>query len=155
MADLVDPAVGVWMLSQTTGFRLYDHPLDAPVPTAEIRAAVPVLSRNGLNMVERAERDRLTLREAARVMARSRVHQSFVGTPEQLARHMAHWVEEGGCDGFNILPQVFPNDLALFVDEVVPIMQRMGVYRREYEGTTLRDHLGLARPPGRQHRSGG
>ncbi len=82
-------------------------------------------------------------------MARSRVHQSFVGTPEQLADHMTHWLHEGGCDGFNILPPVFPDDLALFVDHVVPGLQRRGVFRRDYTGPTLRDHLGLPRPPGR------
>jgi N-acetyl-S-(2-succino)cysteine monooxygenase len=80
---------------------------------------------------------------------RSRVHQSFVGTPDQLADHMAQWLHEGGSDGFNILPPVFPHDLALFVDQVVPLLQKRGIYRRDYEGPTLRDHLGLARPKGR------
>ena len=79
-------------------------------------------------------------------MARSRVHQSFVGTPEQLARHMADWVAQGACEGFNILPPVFPDDLATFVDHVVPALQRLGAYRTAYEGPTLRDHLGLPRP---------
>ncbi len=153
LAELVHPAVGVWMITEMTGFRLYDHALDAPLPAAEIRAANPALTRNALALVERAERAPvtmpLTLREAARIMARSRVHQSFVGTPGQLARHMADWVARGACEGFNILPPVFPDDLATFVDQVVPELQRMGVYRRAYEGTTLREHLGLDRPPGR------
>ena len=149
LAELVHPDVGTWMLTEMTGFPLYEFPLDGLLPTAAIRAANPVLSRNATSLVERAEHAPMTLREAGRIMARSRVHQSFVGTPEQLADHMTHWLHEGGCDGFNLLPPVFPDDLALFVDHVVPGLQRRGVFRREYAGTTLRDHLGLARPPGR------
>ena len=145
-AELVDPAVGVWMLTEMTKFRLYDHPLDQPLPTADIRASSPALNRNATTLIERAEREALTLRDAARIMVRSRVHQSFVGTPEQLAEHMTHWLEEGGCDGFNILPPLFPDDLATFVDHVVPALQRRGVFRRDYTGATLRDHLGLKRP---------
>jgi hypothetical protein len=80
---------------------------------------------------------------------RSRVHQSFVGTPDQLADHMAQWLHEGGSDGFNILPPLFPGELGLFVDHVVPALQKRGVFRRDYSGPTLRDHLGLPRPPGR------
>jgi FMN-dependent oxidoreductase (nitrilotriacetate monooxygenase family) len=147
--ELAPPAVGVWMLTEMTKFRLYDHPLDAPLPTREIRAFNPALGENAVSLMNRAEREPMTIREAARIMVRSRVHQSFVGTPEQLADHMVHWLDEGGSDGFNILPPVFPHDLALFVDQVVPLLQKRGVYRRDYEGPMLRDHLGLARPKGR------
>jgi alkanesulfonate monooxygenase SsuD/methylene tetrahydromethanopterin reductase-like flavin-dependent oxidoreductase (luciferase family) len=145
-SDLVDPAVGVWMLTEMTKFRLYDHPLDQPLPTAAIRASNPSLSRNATTLIERAEREPMTLRDAARIMARSRVHQSFVGTPEQLADHMINWLQGSACEGFNILPPLFPDDLATFVDHVVPILQRKGAYRRDYAGPTLRDHLGLPRP---------
>ena len=149
LAELVHPDVGVWMITEMTGFRLYDHPLDEVLPTAAMRAANPGLTRNALALVERAEREPMTLRAAARIMARSRVHQSFVGTPEQLAAHMSTWVQDGACEGFNILPPVFPDDLSVFVDHVVPALQRLGVYRRAYEGATLREHLGLDRPGGR------
>ena len=148
-AQLVDPAIGVWMLTEMTKFRLYDHPLDQPLPTEDIRASNPALNRNATTLIERAERETMTLRDAARIMVRSRVHQSFVGTPEQLADHMAHWLEAGGSDGFNILPPLFPSDLAVFVDHVVPALQRRNVFRRDYAGPTLRDHLGLQRPMGR------
>ncbi len=148
-ADLVHPSIGIWMLGEMTGFPFGERSLDSLLPTAEIRAANPALSRNAASLVERAEREPMTLRHAARIMARSRVHQSFTGTPDQLADHMAHWLHEGGCDGFNILPPMFPDDLALFVDHVVPALQRRGVFRHDYEATTLRSHLGLTRPPGR------
>jgi N-acetyl-S-(2-succino)cysteine monooxygenase len=148
-AELAHPSVGVWMLSEMTNFRLYDHPLDAPLPTKDIRAENPALGENAVSLINRAEREPMTIRDAARIMIRSRVHQSFVGTPEQLADHMAQWLQEGGSDGFNILPPVFPGELELFVDQVIPALQSRGVFRRGYSGPTLRDHLGLPRPPGR------
>ena len=148
-AELAHPSVGVWMLSEMTGFKLYDHSLDAPLPTKDIRASNPALGENAVSLMLRAEREPMTIRDAARIMVRSRVHQSFVGTPEQLADHMAHWLQEGASDGFNILPPFFPGELALFVDHVVPALQRRGVFRRDYSGPTLRDHLGLQRPLGR------
>ena len=148
-AELAHPSVGVWMLTEMTKFRLYDHPLDAPLPTKDIRAFNPALGQNALGLLDRAERSPMTLRDAARIMVRSRVHQSFVGTPDQLADHMAQWLHEGGSDGFNILPPLFPSELGLFVDQVVPALQKRGVFRRDYTGPTLRDHLGLPRPPGR------
>jgi FMN-dependent oxidoreductase (nitrilotriacetate monooxygenase family) len=148
-AELAHPSVGVWMLSEMTGFRLYDHSLDALLPTGDIRANNPALGENAISLMVRAEHAPMTIGDAARIMVRSRVHQSFVGTPDQLADHMAQWLHEGASDGFNILPPFFPGELALFVDHVVPALQRRGVFRRDYSGPTLRDHLGLLRPSGR------
>jgi len=69
-----------------------------------------------------------------------------VGTAEQVARHMIDWVEAGAGDGFNIMPAYFPGGLEDFVREVVPILQERGAFRRDYDGLTLRDHLGLPLP---------
>ena len=60
---------------------------------------------------------------------------------------MEEWVGEGGCDGFNIMPPLFPSGLEDFVDLVVPELQRRGLFRTEYEGATLRENLELPRPP--------
>jgi alkanesulfonate monooxygenase len=60
---------------------------------------------------------------------------------------MEQWVTEAACDGFNIMPPVFPSSLQDFIDFVVPELQRRGLYRTEYTGTTLRENLGLTRPP--------
>ena len=60
---------------------------------------------------------------------------------------MEEWVSEGGCDGFNIMPPLFPSDLERFIDLVVPELQRRGLFRTEYEGATLRENLELPRPP--------
>jgi alkanesulfonate monooxygenase SsuD/methylene tetrahydromethanopterin reductase-like flavin-dependent oxidoreductase (luciferase family) len=70
----------------------------------------------------------------------------FVGTPEQFADLLVTWCKDRVCDGFNLLPAVLPDDLDLLVNSVVPLLQRRGVFRSEYTGKTLREHLGLARP---------
>ena len=97
-------------------------------------------------LLDRAEREGLTVRACATLVAKSRSHGTFVGTVEQLADYMQLWFETGGCDGFNIMPAYFPDELDLFVDHVVPELQRRGLFRRDYAGTMLRDHLGLPRP---------
>ena len=73
----------------------------------------------------------------------------FVGTPEQLAAHAIAWQDAGACDGFTIMGSTLPYELAAFVEHVVPILQRAGRFRTEYTGRTLREHLGLERPPSR------
>ncbi|NUT98698.1 MAG: LLM class flavin-dependent oxidoreductase, partial [Saccharothrix sp.] len=67
-------------------------------------------------------------------------------TPEQVADTIEHWFREGAADGFNIMPAVLPSGLERFAGEVVPILQRRGLFRTEYTGTTLREHYGLPRP---------
>jgi FMN-dependent oxidoreductase (nitrilotriacetate monooxygenase family) len=71
----------------------------------------------------------------------------FTGTPEGLAELITSWWDAGACDGFTIMPNVLPGQLAAFVDHVVPLLQKQGIARTEYAGTTLRDHVGLPRPP--------
>ncbi|MBB4858931.1 FMN-dependent oxidoreductase (nitrilotriacetate monooxygenase family) [Novosphingobium chloroacetimidivorans] len=92
------------------------------------------------------EREQPTLLELYRTLATARGHRVFVGTPEQTADAIQLWFEQGAADGFNIMPPILPNCLADFVDQVVPILQRRGLFRTEYEGTTLRENLGLERP---------
>jgi N-acetyl-S-(2-succino)cysteine monooxygenase len=70
----------------------------------------------------------------------------FTGTPEGLAGLISLWWEAGACDGFTLMPNVLPSQLSAFVDHVVPLLQRQGIARTEYAGSTLRDHVGLPRP---------
>jgi alkanesulfonate monooxygenase SsuD/methylene tetrahydromethanopterin reductase-like flavin-dependent oxidoreductase (luciferase family) len=70
----------------------------------------------------------------------------MVGTAEDIADTMQQWLETEACDGFNIMFPTVPSGLDDFVDMVVPELQRRGIFRTAYEGTTLRDHLGLPRP---------
>jgi alkanesulfonate monooxygenase SsuD/methylene tetrahydromethanopterin reductase-like flavin-dependent oxidoreductase (luciferase family) len=74
---------------------------------------------------------------------------AFVGTPTSIADAMQEWLETRAADGFNIMFPWIPDGLGDFVDRVVPELQRRNIFRREYEGKTLRDHLGLPRPANR------
>ena len=100
-------------------------------------------------IVTLARRERLTVRQLIGRLGGGRGHRTFAGTPEQVADAIQHWFDNGAADGFNIMPPVLPRGLADFVDHVVPILQRRGLFRTAYEGTTLRDHYGLARPGNR------
>jgi alkanesulfonate monooxygenase SsuD/methylene tetrahydromethanopterin reductase-like flavin-dependent oxidoreductase (luciferase family) len=70
----------------------------------------------------------------------------MAGTPEQVADAMEDWVDSDAADGFNLMPPLLPVMLDIFVDEVVPILQRRGRFRTSYQGTMLREHYGLSRP---------
>jgi FMN-dependent oxidoreductase (nitrilotriacetate monooxygenase family) len=91
-----------------------------------------------------ARRERLTVRQLSRRIRSG--HRLIVGTPEQVADTMEEWFLKGAADGFNIMPDVFPSGAEAFVEHVVPELRRRGVFREAYEGTTLREHLGLPRP---------
>ncbi|HEY4465201.1 MAG TPA: LLM class flavin-dependent oxidoreductase [Streptosporangiaceae bacterium] len=99
-------------------------------------------------VVELARRERLTVRQLIGRLGGGRGHRTFAGTPEQVADTIEHWGSHGAADGFNVMPAVLPSGLELFAEHVVPILQQRGLMRREYEGTTLRGHYGLARPAG-------
>jgi FMN-dependent oxidoreductase (nitrilotriacetate monooxygenase family) len=94
--------------------------------------------------VNLARRERLTVRQLSRRIRSG--HRLVVGTPEQVADTLEAWFLGRAADGFNIMPDVFPSGAAIFVDEVVPLLRRRGIFRHDYESDTLRGHLGLARP---------
>lgn len=103
-------------------------------------------------IVTLARRERLTVRQLLGRLGGGRGHRTFAGTPEQVADAIQHWWENGAADGFNVMPPVLPSGLTAFVDHVVPILQRRGLFRSEYEGKTLRENYGLPRPPNRNRR---
>ncbi len=100
-------------------------------------------------IVELARRERLTVRELIGRLGGGRGHRTFTGTAEQVADAVVEWFEAGAADGFNIMPAVLPSGLEAFVDRVVPLLQERGLFRTEYTGSTLREHLGLERPVNR------
>lgn len=93
-----------------------------------------------------ARREGLTMRELALWFSGTRGHNTVIGTPEQIADKMQDFFQSGGCDGFNVMPMLFPTIFRDFAEQVVPVLQKRGLFREEYEGDTLRDHLGLERP---------
>ena len=98
-------------------------------------------------LFETARRENMTLRDLYDLTAAARGHWVLCGTPKRIADTLEEWFVEEAADGFNILPPYFPGALSDFVDLVVPELQARGLFRREYQGTTLRDHFGLARAP--------
>ena len=106
-------------------------------------------SRSGRErIVELAQREKLTVRQLAqRVGGYGGL--AFVGTPATIANQMEEWLLTEACDGFNVMFPYLPAGLDDFVDLVVPELQRRGLFRREYEGATLRENLGLPRPENR------
>lgn len=120
-----------------------DAPLPADLPTEDqIEGAK---SRYTL-IVNLARRENLTVRQLIGRLGGGRGHRTFAGTPEQVADSLQEWFEAGAADGFNIMPPVLPSGLDVFVDQVVPILQARGLFRRDYSGRTLRDHFSLAKP---------
>ncbi|SDB52944.1 LLM class flavin-dependent oxidoreductase [Belnapia rosea] len=95
-----------------------------------------------------AEREGLTVRQLAQRLG-GYGGLAMVGTPSMIADEMEAWLEGRASDGFNVMFPWLPGGLDEFVDQVVPELQRRGLFRREYEGRTLRENLGLPRPPNR------
>jgi FMN-dependent oxidoreductase (nitrilotriacetate monooxygenase family) len=95
-----------------------------------------------------AEREQLTVRQLAQRLG-GFAGLAMVGTPEMIADEMEEWLASEGSDGFNVMFPYLPGGLDDFVDRVVPQLQRRGIFRREYEGATLRENLGLPRPENR------
>lgn len=143
LQSFTDQSSALAILAEQLAIDVSGHDLDKPLPPLAPRQAVH--SRSAL-LLELAERRGLTLRQLYHLVASARGHQIVVGTAEQVAGHMIDWVEAGAADGFNIMPAYFPGGLDDFVREVVPILQQRGAFRRDYEGRTLRDHLGLPLP---------
>ena len=99
-------------------------------------------------VVAMAVRENLTVRQLAQRLG-GYSGPAFVGTPQTVADEMAEWLVSEGCDGFNIMFPYVPEGLDDFVDKVIPELQRREIFRREYEGRTLRENLGLPRPKNR------
>ena len=95
-----------------------------------------------------AKRENLTVRQLAQRLG-GYSGLAMVGTPKTIADEMEEWIETEASDGFTIMFPYLPGGLDDFCDRVVPELQRRGLYRRDYEGATLRENLGLPRPPNR------
>ena len=141
-----DPAASLALVSERLGHDISGYPMDEPLP--DLPLSDQLKSRSKL-LADLARRENLTLGELVAVVASARGHRMVRGTPEQVADQLEDWFVGGAADGFNIMPPYFPGGLDDFVDLVVPILQERGLFRTDYTGTTLRDHLGLARPENR------
>ncbi|CCV09861.1 LLM class flavin-dependent oxidoreductase [Mesorhizobium sp. STM 4661] len=144
LQGLIPDDVGVALLSSYLSISdLGRYPIDGPLP--ELPASEGMKSRQAL-VIEQSRRDNLSIRQLARHFAGARGHWRIVGTATQIADELQARFEGGAADGFNVMPSWFPGELDAFATLVVPELQRRGLFRTEYEGRTLREHLGLKRP---------
>jgi FMN-dependent oxidoreductase (nitrilotriacetate monooxygenase family) len=143
--NLVHYDSGIHSLSGMLNFDVSGYDPDGPLPDIpETNASKSARER----LLDTARRENLTIRQLA-AKAGSYSGLAFVGTPASIADEMEQWLHERGSDGFNVMFPYLPEGLDDFVDRVVPELQRRGLFRTEYEGTTLREHLGLPRPGNR------
>ncbi len=143
--SLVHYDSGIGSLNGMLGTDVSGFDPDGPLPPIpDTNASKSARAR----IIEAAANKNLTIRELAQ-RAGSYSGLAFVGTAQTIADEMAAWLDGEGSDGFNVMFPFLPEGLDDFVDQVVPELQRRGLFRTEYEGTTLRDHLGLPRPANR------
>ena len=143
--SLVHPDSGIPNLSMRLGVDASGFDLDGPLPEIPETNA----SKSGRqNLIDLARRENLTVGQLAQLVG-AYGGLEMIGTPAMIADQMQEWLEGEGCDGFNVMFPYVPGGLDDFVDLVVPELQRRGIFRREYEGVTLRENLGLPRPANR------
>jgi alkanesulfonate monooxygenase SsuD/methylene tetrahydromethanopterin reductase-like flavin-dependent oxidoreductase (luciferase family) len=146
LQDLIDPVVGLALLERMIGgFDLSGLDPDGPVP--ELPESNGAKSRQQL-MFDLARREGLSLRQLYLRIAGARGHSQIVGTAVQIVDEMEARFRAGGADGFNIMPATLPGGLDDFIELVLPELRRRGLFRQDYEGRTLRGHLGSRPPPG-------
>lgn len=145
LQDLIVPEIGLDFLSDYLGgIDLSNYPLDGPLPE-DIPETNGNQSRRQL-IIDLAKREHLTIRQLYKRIASARGHRLIFGTAEQIADQLEEWVTHKGADGFNLMFPYLPGSFVEFVDQVIPVLQARGLFRKEYETETLRGHLGLPTP---------
>lgn len=153
--EFVNKDGAIKRLSERLGIDLSEYPLDKPLSLEGVRQTDEVngnKSRHQL-ILDLIQDESLTVKQLVNRLAGARGHFTFTGTPLQLADVIETWFLNGAADGFNIMPQIYPSGLEVFVDKVIPELQNRGLFRTAYEGQTLRDNLGLARPANERYRA--
>jgi alkanesulfonate monooxygenase SsuD/methylene tetrahydromethanopterin reductase-like flavin-dependent oxidoreductase (luciferase family) len=142
---LVPTGLAVSYLSDVVQHDLSRYSIDGPLPDLPETNG----ERGRLHMIMQQARGEVgtpSIRSLAVQMVQNRGHRRVIGTAVEVADVMQRWFDSGACDGFNILAPFHPGGLAEFVDGVVPELQRRGIFRSQYNGLTLREHLNLSRP---------
>jgi FMN-dependent oxidoreductase (nitrilotriacetate monooxygenase family) len=146
--DLVPIAYSLARLANTLQIAPEKLELDKPLPDP---LPLPANANHTMfqGTVNLARRGNLTVRQLLKALGGGVGHRIIVGTPEAVADDIEAWFKAGAADGFNLMPDVLPSGLDIFVDQVVPLLQKRGLFRTDYEGKTLRSHFGLEKPPSR------
>jgi FMN-dependent oxidoreductase (nitrilotriacetate monooxygenase family) len=150
LQSLIHPDVGIEVLSYSLGkFDLRGYDIDGPLPDEVDRQDTNAGQTAFRQIIGWARNEKLTVRQLYQRFAGARGQRTVVGTPAMIADEMQVWFDGRGVDGFLIQPATLPGGLNDFVDLVIPELQGRGLFRTEYDGSTLRDHLGLPRPVSR------
>ncbi|MCW2786086.1 MAG: FMN-dependent oxidoreductase, nitrilotriacetate monooxygenase family [Marmoricola sp.] len=146
--DLRIPEYGLLALGKVLEVEPKELPLDEQLPQHVIdrpTAREGFKSRSEL-IIEMATSERLTVRQVLSRLGGGRGHNVVAGTPEQIVDILVTWFEQGAADGFNVMGAALPSGLEAFIEQVLPELRARGLFREEYDGSTLRDHYGLPRP---------
>lgn len=144
--SLVHPDSGLSSLSVLLGHNISNYDLDSPLPDIpESNASKSQREK----LLGRSRREGLTIRQLAQWVGGNYGTLEILGTAAQIADQMEHWLKTNACDGFNIMFPYLPGGLDDFVDQVIPELQRRGIFKTRYAGKTLRENLGLPRPANR------
>ncbi|AHN22604.1 LLM class flavin-dependent oxidoreductase [Lysinibacillus varians] len=149
LQSLIDPYESLKFVSGYMGnvdFSKYS--LDTPAIEVEFPAVNSIQSHFDEHL-EIIKKENLKVGELYARLFGPAKRDAFVGTAVQIADEMERWLKEGAADGFMLQFPLLPRDLENFVEKVVPILQERGIYREDYTGTTLREHLGLKKPQNR------
>ncbi|WP_295041990.1 LLM class flavin-dependent oxidoreductase [uncultured Paracoccus sp.] len=144
---LTQPAYSLHVLRQMTGLDLSGHDLDGPFPRHLIAPDNDRAEASRFKLVlDIVDREQPTIRQLMHRLAGARGHWVVVGTPDQIADQIQTWFETGAADGFNVMPPWIHGGFDAFVDHVLPMLRRRGLFRSDYAADTLRGHYGLPRP---------
>jgi N-acetyl-S-(2-succino)cysteine monooxygenase len=146
LQDLLSPELALKDLTSYFGLDMAAYPLDGPVPDPS-----PDIEQKGRvkMMVDLARRENLTIRQLYKRVSGQRGHRVVIGTPAEVADALELWYRGGAADGFNVMPLTFPRGLEDIVELLIPELQRRGLFRKDYEGKTLRENLELPYPENR------
>ncbi|BBZ32103.1 LLM class flavin-dependent oxidoreductase [Mycolicibacterium confluentis] len=148
--DLRAPERGLANLSDIFEYPVEAFELDKSLPAELYSERTIEGDRSRADLILKfAAEENLNVRQLISYLGGARGHFTVIGTPEQIADTIEAWFTRGAADGFNVMPPAFPESLDLFIEHVIPELQRRGLFRTEYEGRTLRDHYGLAKPANR------
>jgi len=147
--EILPDAYARGRLAGQLGFSLDGLADDEPIPAELLRDPDAAGGSQTFYRVVKdiIDRDNPTLRQLLKKLSGGGGHRIVVGTPEQVADDIERWWRHGAADGFNVMPDVLPSGFDDFADHLIPVLQRRGLFRTDYDETTLRGHLGLGLPP--------
>ncbi|MCA1177353.1 MULTISPECIES: LLM class flavin-dependent oxidoreductase [unclassified Pantoea] len=141
-----NPQEAFRLLNDRLGHDVSGYPLDQPLP--ELPGTQAMQSRARL-LLDLCHKEGRTLADLLNLVSAARGHWLLVGSPQTVADQLIRWFDNEAADGFNIMPAWFPGGLTRFIDQVLPLLRARGYFRSEYQGSTLREHLGLPKPANR------